>query len=73
MCGSADIAKAKIRPVAPAQRGREEGGEGRKGKGGKEEYTDARRDIATALAAPCSLHYRSRSTIWPTTAPRLPT
>lgn len=32
-----------------------------------------RRDIATALAAPCSLHYRSRSTIWPTTTPRLPT
>lgn len=57
---SADIADGRRER---RYRGGGEGGEGRKGKS----VYRAHRDIATALAAPCSLHYRSRSTIWPTT------
>lgn len=71
----------KIRPVAPRKEGgggwagdrMGEGAEGRKGREGGIYRCTERRDIATALAAPCSLHYRSRSTIWSTTTPRLPT
>lgn len=57
-------------------RGGETAEEQKGGKGGGRDIyrCNGRRDIATALAAPCSLHYRSRPTIYPTstTATYLP-